>query len=44
MLSRTPKAVLVADAGLALVLVAIACMYPVHSIIAAVVLGKFYLR
>lgn len=43
-LSRTQKAVIVADACLALVLVAIVCMYPVQSIIVALVLGKFYLR
>ena len=44
MLNPSQKAILVADAGLALVLVAIACMYPVQSIIAAVVLCKYYLQ
>ncbi len=44
MLSKTQKAVVLADAGLVMVLIAIACMYPVQSIIAALVLGKFTFR
>ncbi len=43
MLSPSQKAILLFDAVLALVLIAIACAYPVQSIIAALVLGK-YLR
>lgn len=43
-LSRTQKAVVLADAGLVMVLIVIACMYPVRSIIAALVLGKFTFR
>ena len=43
-LSKTQKAVVLADAGLVMVLIAIACMYPVQSIIAALVLGKFTFR
>ncbi len=44
MLNPSQKAVLATDACLAFVLVAIACMYPVQSIIAALVLGKITFR
>lgn len=41
MLSTSQKVVVLTVACLALVLVAIACMYPVQSIIAVAVLGNY---
>ncbi len=42
MLSRIQKVVLLI--GACLVLIALACMYPVQSVIIAVVVGKGYLQ